>query len=388
MKKETKVTVAGRNPNRDRGLVNTPVEHASTVLFDTVADLKEAVRHRNEVPYYGRRGTATQVAFREAMCELDGAAGCAVYPSGVAAITTAILAFAEAGDHILMVDNVYEPSRVFCELGLKKLGIETSYYDPMAGAEIAEHFKPNTKLVFAEAPGSLTFEVMDLPAIAEVAHANGALVLFDNTWATPLYFDALGHGADVVIHAVTKYVGGHSDLMMGATTANENAWPRLQRTTFMLGHCVAPDDVYLASRGLRTLSVRMEKHQENGLQLATWLQSRPEVERILHPAFADCPGHETWKRDFTGSTGLFSVVLKGGTREAVSAMLDGLERFGMGFSWGGFESLALPVNPAENRTATKWQKTGPMIRFHAGLEHIDDLTADLNAGLERFNAAG
>lgn len=386
MKKETKVTVAGRNPNRDRGLVNTPVEHASTVLFDTVADLKEAVRHRNDVPYYGRRGTATQVAFREAMVELDSAAGCALYPSGVAAITTAILAFAEAGDHILMVDNVYEPSRVFCELGLKKLGIETSYYDPMTGANIAAHFKPNTKLIFAEAPGSLTFEVMDLPAIAEVAHAKGALVLFDNTWATPLYFDALSHGADVVIHAVTKYIGGHSDLMMGAATANEKAWPRLQRTTFMLGHCVAPDDVYLASRGLRTLSVRLEKHQENGLHLAAWLQGRPEVERILHPAFPDCPGHEIWKRDFTGSTGLFSVVLKDGTREAVSAMLDGLERFGMGFSWGGFESLALPVNPAENRTATKWKKTGPMIRFHAGLEHIDDLTADLDSGFGRFNA--
>lgn len=385
MKKETKVTTAGRDMKRDGGLVNTPVEHASTVLFDTVADLKNAVRHRNEVPYYGRRGTATQVAFREAMCELDGAAGCALYPSGVAAITTAILAFAEAGDHVLMVDNVYEPSRVFCELGLKKLGIETSYFDPLAGSDIAKHFKPNTRLVFTESPGSLTFEVMDLPAVAEVAHAKGALVLFDNTWATPLYFDALAQGADVVIHAITKYIGGHSDLMMGAATANEAAWPRLQRATFMLGQCVAPDDVYLAARGLRTLAVRLEKHQENGLKLAEWLKDRPEISTVLHPAFPDCPGHDVWKRDFTGSTGLFSAVLKQGTREAVSAMLDGLERFGMGFSWGGFESLALPVNPAENRTATKWETPGPMIRFHAGLEHIDDLTADLDAGFERFN---
>lgn len=387
MKKETKVTTAGRDLKRDRSLVNTPVEHASTVLFDTVAELKHAVRNRNEVPYYGRRGTATQMAFRDALTELDGGAGCALYPSGVAAITTAILAFAEAGDHILMVDSVYEPSRVFCELGLKKFGIETSYYDPLAGADIEAHFKPNTKLVFTESPGSLTFEVQDLPAIAEAAHAKGALVLFDNTWATPLYFDGLGHGADVVIHAVTKYIGGHSDLMMGAAIANEKAWPRLQRATFMLGHCVAPDDVYLAARGLRTLAVRMDKHQENGLKLAKWLTARPEVDRILHPAFPECPGHEIWKRDFTGSTGLFSVVLKDGTREAVSAMLDGLERFGIGFSWGGFESLALPVNPKENRTVTEWETPGPMIRFHAGLEHIDDLTADLDAGFERFNKA-
>ena len=386
MKKETKVTTVGRDANRNRGLVNTPVEHASTVLFDTVADLKNAVTHRNDVPYYGRRGTATQVAFRDAMCELDGAAGCALYPSGVAAITTAILAFVEAGDHILMVDNVYEPSRVFCELGLKRLGIETSYYDPMAGQTIAKHFKPNTKLVFAEAPGSLTFEVMDLPAIAKVAHTKGALVLLDNTWATPLYFDGLGHGADVVIHAITKYIGGHSDLMMGAATANEIAWPRLQRATFMLGHCVAPDDVYLAARGLRTLAVRMDKHQENGLKLAKWLKGRPEIEQVIHPAFGDCPGHDFWKRDFTGSTGLFSVVLKEGTGQAVSAMLDGLERFGMGFSWGGFESLVLPVNPAANRTATKWEKAGPVIRFHAGLEHIDDLIADLDAGFVRFKS--
>lgn len=387
MKKETKVTTAGRDAERDQGMVNTPVFHASTILFDTVAAMDYAVAHRNDVNYYGRRGTPTQRAFRQALCELESGEGCVLFPSGVAAITTSILAFVGAGDHILMIDSAYGPTRIFCDTALKKLGIETTYYDPMIGADIEALMQPNTKLVFTESPGSLTFEVQDIPAIAEAAHAKGALVLCDNTWATPLYFNALAHGADVSIHAVTKYIAGHSDLMMGSATANERAWERLQRTTFMLGHCVAPDDVYLASRGLRTLAVRLAQHQETGLKLAEWLGGRPEVARVLHPALPGCPGHEFWQRDFSGATGLFSVVLKEGSKEAVAAMLDGFEHFGMGFSWGGFESLAIPIDPADSRTASKWEASGPMIRFHAGLEHIDDLIEDLKAGFVRFNAA-
>lgn len=387
MKKETKVTTVGRDATRDDGMVNTPVFHASTILFDSVAAMDHAISHRNDVNYYGRRGTQTQRAFCEALSELESGAGCVLFPSGVAAITTSILAFVEAGDHILMIDSVYGPTRVFCDTALAKFGVETTYYDPMLGSGIEALMQPNTKLVFTESPGSLTFEVQDIPAIAEVAHASDALVLCDNTWATPLYFNALAHGADVSIHAVTKYIAGHSDLMMGSATANERAWGRLQRTTFLLGHCVAPDDVYLASRGLRTLAVRLAQHQETGLALARWLAERPEVDQVLHPALDSCPGHEFWKRDFDGATGLFSIVLKEGGDAAVAAMVDGLTHFGIGFSWGGFESLALPISPAASRTATDWKTSGPMIRFHAGLEHIDDLTADLEAGFGRFNKA-
>ncbi len=387
MKKETKVTTAGRDAQRDQGMVNTPVFHASTVLFETVAAMDHAIANRNDVSYYGRRGTPTQRAFCQALSELESGEGSVLFPSGVAAITTSIFAFVESGDHILMIDSVYGPTRIFCDTALAKFGVTTTYYDPMLGADIAALMRPNTKLVFTESPGSLTFEVQDIPAIAQVAHAKGALVLCDNTWATPLYFDALAHGADVSIHAVTKYIAGHSDLMMGAATANARAWKQLQRTTFLLGHCVAPDDVFLASRGLRTLAVRLAQHHETGLKLAKWLGERPEVEKVLHPALPDCPGHEFWQRDFAGTTGLFSIVLKEGDKAAVAAMLDGFGLFGMGFSWGGFESLAIPVDPSAYRTATDWNTPGPMIRFHAGLEHIDDLIEDLEAGFKRFGAA-
>ncbi len=384
-KKKTKVVGLGRDLDRNPGMVNTPVYRASTILFKTVADLEHAVAHRNDELYYGRRGTPTQWSLREALRELEGGAGCALYSSGLAAVTTAILAFVRSGDHILMVDTAYEPTRIFCELGLKRLGVEVTYYDPLIGGEIEKLFKPNTKVVFAESPGSLTFEVQDLPAIAKAAHHIGAKVLMDNTYATPLFYNALEHGADVSIHAATKYIVGHSDAMLGAAIANEDSWEALQRHTFLLGHASAPDDVYLATRGLRTLSVRLAQHQESALKIAHWLRERPEVDRVLHPAFEECPGHDIWKRDFSGSSGLFSIVLKKGDDRAVAAMLDGLELFGIGFSWGGYESLVLPVDPTPDRTATTWRASGPLLRFHIGLEDADDLIEDLEKGFDRLN---
>ena len=308
-----------------------------------------------------------------------------LYPSGLAAVTSAILAFVRSGDHVLMVDTAYEPTRVFCELGLKKFGVETTYYDPTIGAGIAELMRDNTRVVFTESPGSLTFEVQDIPAIAAVAHEHGAKVLMDNTWGTPLLFHALDHGVDVVIHAATKYIVGHSDAMLGAAIANKASWDLLQRQSFVLGHCAAPDDAYLASRGLRTLGVRLKQHEANALKVAEWLEGRPEVSRVLYPALPSHPGHELWQRDFEGASGLFSIIMKGGDKAASTAMLDGLDLFKMGFSWGGFESLALPADPSENRSAVPWEAEGPLIRLHIGLEDPDDLIADLEKGLARFS---
>ncbi|MFN3232188.1 MAG: cystathionine beta-lyase [Alphaproteobacteria bacterium] len=388
MKKDTRLVSTGRGDKAAPGMVNVPVYHASTIVFDTVAELNEAISGRDEhVLYYGRRGTPTQWALMDALTELDGGAGCALYGSGLAAITGALLAFVEAGDHVLMADTVYGPSRIFCDHGLKKLGVETTYYDPMIGAGIADLMRDNTKLVFTESPGSLTFEVQDTAAIAAAAKAHGAWVFADNTWATPLFFRPLDHGVDVAIQALTKYVVGHSDVMMGAAVANERAWKRLRLGGFMHGHCAAPDDTYLALRGLRTLGVRLERHQENALKVAHWLDGRPEVHQVLHPAFPDTPGHDFWKRDFSGATGLFSIVLKEGTDDAVAALLDGLDHFKLGFSWGGYESLAIPSDPAQGRTATEWSAPGPLIRFHIGLEDPEDLIADLDEGFRRFAAA-
>ncbi|MBI1180605.1 MAG: cystathionine beta-lyase [Alphaproteobacteria bacterium] len=386
MKRNTRLVRDGRGSDYATGMVNVPVYHASTIVFDSVAGLREAVRHRNErVLYYGRRGTPTQWALCDALAELEGGAGCMLYGSGLAAITGALMAFVEAGDHILMTDSVYEPTRTFCDLALRKLGVETTYYDPMIGSGIAELMRPETRLVFTESPGSLTFEIQDLPAIAAAARERGALVLNDNTCASPLNFRPLDHGADVVIHSLTKYVVGHSDAMLGAAIANEATLDRLRRGTFLHGHAAAPDDCYLALRGLRSLGPRMERHAQTALTLARWLKARPEVARVLHPALPDCPGHELWRRDFTGASSLFAVQLKEHPEAAVAAMLDGYEHFGIGFSYGGFESLVLPSNPAGARTATKW--AAPLIRFHAGLEDPDDLIEDLEKGFERFAAA-
>ena len=382
--RSTTVVTAGQNKARNQGIVNTPVFHASTVLFPTMADLRHAVKNRDSVLYYGRRGTPTTDTLTEALADLEGGAGCVLYPSGLAAIAGALTAFLEKGDHLLMVDSAYEPTRAFCDKMLSGWGIETTYYDPRIGSGIAKLMRDNTRVVFTEAPGSLTFEMQDIPAIAEAAHARGAVVMTDNTWASPLFFKPFEHGADISIQALTKYVVGHSDCNLGSATATADCLERLRTGRNLLGHAVGADDVYLATRGLRTLDVRLTRHQENALTVAKWLEARPEVNQVLYPALESHPDHGLWKRDFLGASGLFSIILEAGSQQAVDAMVDGYEHFGIGFSWGGFESLALPVNPSGCRTATPWTAKGPMVRYHIGLEAPADLIADLEAGFERL----
>jgi cystathionine beta-lyase len=384
----TRLVAAGRRKEWTRGIVNVPVWRASTILFDSVADLRAAGRRPNDGLYYGRRGTPTQWALTEALTELEpGAAGTMLYPSGVAAIATALLSVLSPGDELLMVDSAYEPSRAFCENILRPMGITTRYYDPLVGAGIAELFGDATRAVFLESPGSLTFEVQDIPAIVAACQARGIVTLLDNTWATPLLLPAIALGVDISILACTKYIVGHSDVMMGSATANAVLFERLRRTTHSFGHCVGADDAYLALRGLRTLAVRMKQHEAGAIEIARWLEARPEVAQVLHPALGSCPGHALWKRDFAGASGLFSIVMQGGDDAARSALIDGLAHFGIGFSWGGYESLALPIDPAPLRTATGWTAAGPAIRFHIGLEDSADLIADLEAGLARYAAA-
>ena len=386
IKKDTRIVTAGRD--HQHNIVNPPVFHASTVLFPTLADLRHAASHPNEVFYYGRRATPTSIALCDALAELEtDAAGCVLFPSGLAALAIALMGFLESGEHLLMVDTVYQPTRGICDRLLARQGIETTYYDPMIGDGIAKLIRPNTRVVFVEAPGSLTFEVQDIPAIAACAHDAGALVMMDNTWASPFFFQPFERGVDVCIQAATKYIVGHSDVMLGVATANAAHWPRLRDMAHLHGQCAGPDDIYLALRGLRTLAVRLRQHELNALKLARWFKARPEVARVLHPGLPECPGHETWQRDFLGSSGLFSVVLKGGGEDALAALLNGLKLFSMGYSWGGYESLALPIDPARSRSATPWDAPGPTVRFHIGLEDPEDLIADLEAGLARYRAA-
>jgi cystathionine beta-lyase len=367
------------------GTVNTPVYRTSTILHPSLASLKAELNDGKLKRFaYGRLGTPTTVSFEEAMSELEGAARTVSLPSGLAAITTAIQAVCGAGDHLLMTDNVYGPTRRFCNGVLKRMGVETSYFDPLVGAGIEAQFKPNTRAVFCESPGSLTFEIADVPAIAAVAHAHGAAVLMDNTWGTPFHFAALKHGVDLDIHACTKYICGHSDTMMGTVSANAAHAKRLAAYVNDLGLYASGDDCFLALRGLRTLAVRLARHQENGLVLARWLEQRPEVARVLHPALPSDPGHAVWKRDFTGACGLFGVVLKPVSEARLAAMIDGLRHFGIGYSWGGYESLIIPSNFV--RTAKPFQAEGPVIRIHAGLEDAGDLLADLEAGFKRMAA--
>lgn len=380
---DTKIITAGRHPEDHHGAVNPPVYHASTILFPTVAAFRDA-----KLPYrYGRRGTPTSAALQEAISEIEGGAHTVLTASGLSAVATALFSYLKAGDHLLMVDSCYDPIRYFCDNVLSRFGVQVTYYDPLIGAGIAGLMRAETRVVFTESPGSLTFEVQDLPAIADAAHAKDALVLMDNTWASPLFFKPLAHGADVSIQSATKYIVGHADAMLGAITTTDAAWERLRKTHGAMGQCAGPDDIYLAQRGLRTLKVRLDRHMETGLALADWLAARPEVARILHPGRADDPGHALWQRDFTGASGLFGVVLNPVSEEALTAMLDGMNIFGMGFSWGGYESLMIPIAPEHHRTATKWQAEGPCLRIHAGLEGADDLIADLDAGLARLNAA-
>ena len=388
LKPDTRLVSAGRRAEWTQGIVNVPVWRASTILYDDVASLRERGKKPNDGLYYGRRGTPTQWSLADALTSMEpGAAGTMLYPSGVAAVTTALLSVLVPGDELLMVDSAYEPTRLFCNGLLKAMGVRTVFYDPLIGAGIEALITDKTRAIFMESPGSLTFEVQDVPAICAVARARGIATLIDNTWATSLLFAPLSLGVDISILACTKYIVGHSDVMMGPATATPARFEKLRRTTHSLGHCVSPDDAYLAARGLRTLGVRMKAHQAGALAVATWLKAQPQIARVLHPAFEDCPGHALWARDFSGASGLFSIVLKGGSDAARSALIDGLRLFGIGFSWGGFESLALPIDPEPNRTATNWQADGVAIRLHIGIEDPADLIDDLAAGLRRYDAA-
>jgi cysteine-S-conjugate beta-lyase len=382
---ETQLVTAGRDREAQKGFVNPAVFHGSTVLYPTAEDLHA---HRAEYTY-GRHGTPTTRALQDVMMKLEGpqCAGVGIAPSGLAAISTTLLSVTKAGDHILVCDNVYRPTRNFCNGVLARYGVETTYFDPTMGAAIEKLFKPNTKAVLVEAPGSQSFEMPDIPAIAAVAHARGALVIDDNTWATPLFHRSLDLGVDISMQAATKYIGGHSDIMFGTISANAKAWPMVTETIRLLGVCAGPDDVYLALRGTRTLAVRLAQHHRAGLEMARWLAARPEVARVLHPGLESDPGHAIWKRDFTGASGLFSIVLKPVSQKAVDALLDTVTLFGMGFSWGGYESLIIPFDCDAYRTATKWSPGGPALRLHIGLENVDDLKADLDRGFAAMKAA-
>ncbi|MDI3471411.1 MAG: Cystathionine beta-lyase [Pseudolabrys sp.] len=385
LKPATRLVVSGHDTTSYYGFVNPPVYHASTVLYPTAED---QVAHRARYQY-GRRGTPTTEALEGALAAIEGpncAAVCLV-PSGLNAISTAILSVVSAGDHILVTDSIYRPTRVFCDGTLKRMGVETTYYDPLIGDGIAKLMKANTRAVFVEAPGSQSFEMQDIPAIAAVAHERKARVLMDNTWATPLYYQALDKGVDLSIQAGTKYIGGHSDIMFGTISANADAAPRLKETYHSLGLCAGPDDVFLALRGLRTMGVRLAQHHRNGLAVAQWLAARPEVARVMHPALESDPGYAIWKRDFTGASGLFSIALKPTSEQKVYAFMNALTLFGMGFSWGGFESLVILFDCSEYRTATRWAPGGPTLRFHIGLEDTGDLIADLERGFAAMAAA-
>ena len=378
----TRLVHAGRKTDEQFGFINTPVYRGSTVLVPTVAELTAY----NGRFTYGTKGTPTTQALEEAWTELCGAAGTVLAPSGLAAISLALVAMVKAGDHILVTDSVYRPARVFCEGVLKRMGIETQYYDPAIGSGIAALLRPNTSVVFVEAPGSQSLEIQDVPAIAAAAHARGACVIMDNTWATPLFFSPHVHGVDLAVEAGTKYLSGHSDLLLGLVSANAEYWPRLRATFDAFAMCAGPEDVFLALRGLRTMELRLREAERQGLAMALWLLARPEVKDVRHPALPSFTGHDIWKRDFTGSSGLFSVILHPAPAARVAAMLDGLELFGMGYSWGGFESLVIPFDCSSYRTVTRWAPGGPALRFQIGLEDVADLQADLDKGFARLRA--
>jgi cysteine-S-conjugate beta-lyase len=383
-KPDTKLVTGGRRPEWLGGMVNVPVSRTSTVLFDSVADLNAAYPPHDGRLSYGRHGTPTHWSLAEALSGLEpGAAGTLLFPSGLAAVAMALVSALSPGDELLMVDSAYTPTRTFCDRELKRLGIATRYYEPLATAEEVEALlSDKTRAIFLESPGSLTFEVQDVPGICAIARERGVSTLLDNTWATPLFFRAIEHGVDLAILACTKYISGHSDVMLGSVTASPSHWERLQRTGSTFGQYVSPDDAYLAARGLRTLGVRLKRHEENALTVARWLCGQPQVARVLHPALESCPGHEYWKRDFSGSSSLFSIVLDGGGEDARDRLVDSLELFGIGYSWGGFESLAVPAVPLRTAADTHWE--GPLVRLHIGLEDPRDLIADLASALAAY----
>lgn len=397
MKKDTLAVQVGRNPTKQQGTVNPPIHQTSTILFPTLRSYHDADRGKafyedshNVKSYdysYGITGTPTTYALQQAMTQLENADHSFILPSGLSALTTALFAFLEAGDHILMVDTVYGPTRRFCHAELKRFGVETTYYDPLIGADIAKLVKSNTKIVFTESPGSITFEVQDIPAITKAVKAinEDIVVMIDNSWATPLYFQPFDFGIDISIHAGTKYIGGHSDIMLGVINCKEKHFKPLFKSFHHLGNSASPQDCYLAQRGIRTMPVRLRQHEETALALAKWLDAQDKVAKVLHPALPSCPGHDIWKRDFNGSTGLFSIILdKQYDFEALSRMIDPMQHFGIGCSWGGFESLILNLDPSSARTATKWEAQGSLIRIYAGLEDVDDLIHDLESGLKRL----
>jgi cystathionine beta-lyase len=381
LRKETQITTAGRDPEANFGAVNPPVYHASTIVYPSVKAHDEARKNKFDGVQYGRLGTPTTFAFEEAVAALEGGTRTVSLCSGLNALTTCVLSVVKAGDHILVSDSCYGPMRAFCVGALARMGVETTFYDPLLGERVAEQFRPNTRLVYTESPGSLTFEVQDVPAIARAAHARGVLVMLDNSWSGGLYFQPFQHGVDLSVQAATKYISGHSDAMLGAiTVADEALWRKVKTTASELGLCAGPDDCFLGLRGLRTIAVRLKQHQESGLKIARWLQTRPEVVRVIHPGLPQDPGHRLWQRDFTGASGLFAVVLKPHPKPAVDALIDALDLFGLGYSWGGFDSLITAPNPGALRSATKVDTPGPYLRFHVGLEDPDDLIADLERG--------
>lgn len=379
----TRIVHSGSDPSSQWGFVNPPVYRGSTVLYPTVAALLA-----HDARYtYGRHGNPTVSALEEAIAELEGGARTLLTGSGLEAVTLSILAFVEAGDNILVTDSVYQPTRRFCDTLLRKLGVTTTYYDPRIGSGIETLIDARTRLVFTESPGSQTFEMQDIPAIASVTKARGLWLLMDSTWSTPLFFQALAHGADVSIQSATKYIVGHADAMLGAVTAGTRARRHIERAKEALGVCPGSEEVYLGLRGLRTLDVRLRHHHAAGLEMALWLAQRPEVLEVLHPALESHPDHAIWVRDHCGASGLFAVVLRPASDAALAAMLDGLELFGMGYSWGGYESLVVPFDARPYRTATRWDPPGPTLRFHIGLESVADLKADIEAGFARLRAA-
>jgi len=387
MKVETLLVTAGRDPIGQFGAVNPPVCRASTIIFPTVEEFENRGSRPGKQLTYGIHGTPTTYALEEALAKLEDGYDAKIFPSGLAAISVALMAYLEASDHLLMADSVYGPTRWFCDEVLSRFGVETTYYDPLIGSSIKNLMRPNTKVVYLESPGSLTFEIQDIPAISEVAKKFGVLTMIDNAWATPLYFKPFKHGVDVSIQPVTKYISGHSDVMLGAVITTKEAWPQLRKFVRYFGQIGSPDDCFLALRGLRTLAVRMERHQTTGLAIAEWLQDQPEVEKVLHPGLSSDPGHGIWKRDFIGASGLFGFYLKPCSWKALEHMVDRLNLFGIGYSWGGYESLIQPISQSELRqlrTKNKIKNKGPLLRIHAGLEDPDDLITDLQEGFRRL----
>ncbi len=384
MKKDTLLTHVGRDPAQTHGTVNMPVYRTSTVVFPDLESYETRDPDDFKSMRYGIHGTPTTFAFEDAVAQMEGGHHAVAVPSGLAAITAALSAFLKHGDHLLMTDSTYAPTRIFCEHQLRRNGIEVEYYDPLIGAGIEKLLKANTKAVFCEAPGSLTFEMQDIPAIAAAAHARGIPLLADTTWGTPYFFRSFERGVDVSIHAATKYIVGHSDVMMGVIVTNEKCWLPVRRAVAEFGFCVSPDDCYMALRGFRTIGVRMKQQMANALAVARWLAARPEVQRVLYPALENDPGHAIWKRDFDGAASLFGVILRTNDRTRVTAFVNALKLFGIGSSWGGYESLVTAPHPEKTRTATRWNPGGATVRLHIGLEDPIDLVADLEQALARL----